>query len=366
MIFAIIAAVVGLFIWGRLPVMLVALMVPLALFFTGILPLDQVFSGFGDTVIIFIASLFVVAAGLEASGVTAWVGQWLSRAVGSSPLKLSLFTLLIVALLSPLISQSGAVAALVPVVVLHGAAHGQIAIEIPHAAGLRLRRRIEAGAHRHGQERADLRRGRRCRLRPFRLLRIRLGRRAAASGHRAGRRHCWAAGCCRSASPANLPEDFGQHARTLTEQYAVSGSARLYRLRDGSPLLGKSREALESDPDVSLIAVSGVAPDKAESKTFAAGDVLVLRGSPEALARFAEANRLDADAGRRRLGCGHAVQQPLGPCRSGGQAALETRGHGDVARHPHRERAVRGGGDPAQRRGPWRRGHGKTPPVRRA
>ena len=31
----------------------------------------------------------------------------------------------------------------------------------------------------------------------------------------------------------------------------------------------------------------------------------------------------------------------------------------DVARHPHRERAVRRGGDPAQRRGPWRRGHGR-------
>jgi hypothetical protein len=92
---------------------------------------------------------------------------------------------------------------------------------------------------------------------------------------------------------AHLPEDFGQHARTLTEQYAVSGSARLYRVGDGSPLLGKSREAFESGSDVSLIAVSGVAPDKAESKTFAAGDVLVLRGSPEALARFAETNRLE-------------------------------------------------------------------------
>ena len=125
-IFAIIATVVGLFIWGRLPVMLVALMVPLALFFTGILPLDQVFSGFGDTVIIFIASLFIIAAGLEATGVTAWVGQWLSRQVGSSPVKLSLFTVLIAALLSPLISQSGAVAALVPVVVLMALRMGEM------------------------------------------------------------------------------------------------------------------------------------------------------------------------------------------------------------------------------------------------
>ena len=118
LITVIIAAVVALFIWGRLPVMLVALMVPLTLFMTGILTLDQVFSGFGDTVVIFIASLFVVAAGLEATGVTAWVAQWLSRAVGASLLRLSVLTMLIAAVLSPLISQGGAVAALVPVATL--------------------------------------------------------------------------------------------------------------------------------------------------------------------------------------------------------------------------------------------------------
>jgi di/tricarboxylate transporter len=87
-IFAIIAAMVGLFIWGRLSVMMVALTVPLTLS----LPLGQTFPGFCETVIIFVASLFIVAAGLEAAGVPAWVGQRLSRAVGSGPLKLSLFT----------------------------------------------------------------------------------------------------------------------------------------------------------------------------------------------------------------------------------------------------------------------------------
>ena len=200
MIFAIIAGVVGLFIWGRLPVMLVALMVPLALFFSGILPLDQVFSGFGDTVIIFIASLFVVAAGLEASGVTAWVGQWLSRAVGSSPLKLSLFTLLIVALLSPLISQSGAVAALVPVVILLALAHGKIAIEIPHAAGFRVRRRIEAGA------RPARRRTCWCLTRPpMPATAISVSSSSPGSACRCSwapcsSLQCWAAGCCPSAN----------------------------------------------------------------------------------------------------------------------------------------------------------------------
>jgi di/tricarboxylate transporter len=56
--------------------------------------------------------------------------------------------------------------------------------------------------------------------------------------------------------------------------------------------VGKSREALGASPGISLIAVAGAAPDKAESRSFAAGDVLVLRGSPDALTSFADGNRL--------------------------------------------------------------------------
>ncbi len=291
-ILAIIAGVVGLFIWGRLPVMLVALMVPIALFFSGILALDQVFSGFGDTVIIFIASLFVVAGGLEASGVTAWVGQWLSRAVGSSPLKLSIFTMLIAALLSPLISQSGAVAALVPVVILLALRLGNspskflMPLAFASAAGSKL---ALTGTPKNvlvSDAASDAGYG------PFGFFEFAwvgvplllgtvlviaiLGRRLLPERQ-----------------TANLPEDFGQHAHTLTEQYAMTGGARLYRVLDGSRLLGKSREVLDSGSGMSLIAISGSAPDKAGSKTFAAGDVLVLRGSPEVLSDFATTNRLE-------------------------------------------------------------------------
>ncbi len=292
MILAIVAGVVGLFTWGRLPVMLVALMVPLALFFSGILPLDQVFLGFGDTVIIFIASLFIVAAGLEASGVTAWVGQWLARAVGSSPLKLSVFTVLIAALLSPLISQSGAVAALVPVVVLLTLRMGQspskflMPLAFASAAGSKL---ALTGTPKNvlvSDAASDAGYG------PFGFFEfawvgvpLLLGTVVVVAT--LGRR------LLPERKSAYLPEDFGQHAHTLTEQYAMTGGARLYRVLDGSRLLGKSREALDASSGINLIAVSGSALDTAESKTFAAGDVLVLRGSNEAMSTFADANSLD-------------------------------------------------------------------------
>lgn len=291
-IFGIIAVVVALFIWGRLPVSLVALMVPLALFFTGILPLNQVFSGFGDTVIVFIASLFVVAAGLEASGVTAWVGQWLSRAVGRSPVKLSVFTVLIVALLAPLISQSGAVTALVPVVMLlalrlkkppseflmplafSSAAGSLLALTGTPKNVLVSNAAADAGYGAFG-------------FFEFAWAGVPLLVGTILIVALAGR---WLLPVRKSAS---LPEDFGQHARMLTEQYAVSQSARLFRILEGSPLIGKTRDAIETGKEVSLIAVPGLAPDQLETSTFKAGDELVLRGEPATLSNLAASNRLE-------------------------------------------------------------------------
>jgi len=292
-ILAVIAAAVGMFIWGRLPAMLVALMVPLALFFTGILPLGQIFSGFGDTVIIFIAGLFIVAAGLEATGVTAWAGQLLARVAGSSPLRLSVFTVLAAALLSPLISQNGAAAALVPVVVLLALRMGRspsgflIPLAFATAAGSKLALTGTAKNALVSDAAADAGYGGFGFFEfawvgvPLLLGTVLI---VVLLGHR----------LLPERKSANLPEDFGQHARTLTEQYAVNCKAGLFGLRDGSPLLGKPREAVEFGAGVSLIAVSGTAAGKAASGSFAAGDVLVLSGSPEDLAGFAEANRLEA------------------------------------------------------------------------
>src|SRR5689334_12941527 len=115
-VFAVLAAVVILFVWNRLPVELVVFSAALALWATGILRIDQALAGFGDPVVIFIATLFVVSEGLDASGVTARVGQELVARAGQSRTRLLVVTMLVVALLTALISVNGAVAALVPVV----------------------------------------------------------------------------------------------------------------------------------------------------------------------------------------------------------------------------------------------------------
>jgi len=116
--FAILVAVVIAFVSNRIPVGLVAIGASLALYFTGILDLSQALAGFGDPSVIFIATLFVVSEGLDASGVTTWAGQQLVERVGDSRPRLIVLMMLLVAGLTALISVNGAVAALLPVVVV--------------------------------------------------------------------------------------------------------------------------------------------------------------------------------------------------------------------------------------------------------
>ncbi|MFE3542905.1 SLC13 family permease [Nocardia sp. NPDC059177] len=114
----VLAAAVVLFVWNRLPVGVVALAVALALYGTGVLTLDQALAGFGDPTVAFIAALFVVSEALDATGVTAWAGQQLIARVGAGRARLLVSVMLACAVLTALISVNGAVAALIPMVVV--------------------------------------------------------------------------------------------------------------------------------------------------------------------------------------------------------------------------------------------------------
>ena len=71
-------AVLG-FVSGRLPVGVVALGAALLLYATGVIGYRDALAGFGDPTVIFIAALFIVSEGLDATGVTTWAGSASSR-----------------------------------------------------------------------------------------------------------------------------------------------------------------------------------------------------------------------------------------------------------------------------------------------
>jgi di/tricarboxylate transporter len=116
--FCILGAAIAVFVWDRLPVALVAVGVALSLWATGVLGYEQSLAGFGDPTVVFIASLFVTAEALDATGVTAWLGQRLIDGAGDSAGRVTVLVMLLVAGLTAVITPNGAVAALVPVVVV--------------------------------------------------------------------------------------------------------------------------------------------------------------------------------------------------------------------------------------------------------
>jgi di/tricarboxylate transporter len=116
--FVILALAIVAFMTSRIPIGIVAVGVALALWATGVITLPQALAGFGDSTVIFIASLFVVSEALDATGVTAWAGQQVIGRAGTARGRLTVVIALMVAVLTAFISINGAVAALLPVVVV--------------------------------------------------------------------------------------------------------------------------------------------------------------------------------------------------------------------------------------------------------
>lgn len=118
MVLIILALAVVAFVSNRVPLEVVAVGVALSLWATGVLDLSQVLAGFGDPTVIFIATLFVVSDALDSTGVTAWAAQQVVGRAGTGRTRLITMVSALIAVLTALISINGAVAALVPVVVV--------------------------------------------------------------------------------------------------------------------------------------------------------------------------------------------------------------------------------------------------------
>ncbi|WP_112663005.1 SLC13 family permease [Microvirga flavescens] len=291
---AIILGAVVLFVWNRLPVVLVALMTSLALFATGVLPIEDALGGLGDPAVIFIATLFIVSAGLEATGVTAWAGQLLIAKAGEeSRARLLILTMSLVALLTALISVNGAVAALLPVVVVIAVrlkrAPSQLLMPLvfsAHAGSMLAltgtpvnvlvsNAAIDAGLGRFG-------------FFEFTLVGIPLLLGTMAIIILFGER------LLPQTSGPTIPSDFSRHAMTLVEQYGLSNGAFQMRVRASSPYVGNPPEAVDVAPfpGLQLVSIQQNGGGPLRRTTIAEGDYLILRGDAETAATFATQKHL--------------------------------------------------------------------------
>lgn len=291
----IVLGTIALFVWNRLPLVVVAMGSALALYFTGILSLSQVFRGFGDPVAMFVASLFIVTAGLEATGVTAWIGQQFERLVAGNPDRLLIVGMLAVAALCPLINASGAVGALMPVVMLMvvrlGAQPARFLLPMAFAssAGAHL---ALTGAPKNvliADAAADYGPGA-IGFFEFALVGIPMLVGTIVIVLLFGRR------LVPERDAPSLPRDLSKLARTLVEQYRLAQDVFLMELCRTSPLIGTPVTGLRLDPGLVLVSITCANGAPRLAGTLKPADRLLLRGTPEAAADFARAHGMQVRA----------------------------------------------------------------------
>jgi di/tricarboxylate transporter len=293
-VFLLIFVALVLFIWGRVPPVIVAIGVSLALFFTGILPAEEALGGFGDLVVLLIASLFVIAAGLEASGVTTWAGQWLIKQAGESRTRLMILLMLMAALFTCTISVNGTVAALLPLCVVLAvrlriptsqlllpmvfATHGSTMLTLIGAPlnVIASSAAVDAG------------------LRPIGFFEFAVAGIPMLAGTMAIIL-LTAKWLLPHTNGTALPADFSQHARTLVEQYKIDDGLHRLRVRSTSALVGAPREKVDISPyaGLSLVAIQeGESGRLLTRANLAEGDLLIVRGDAQAAGQLAEEKHL--------------------------------------------------------------------------
>ncbi len=277
------------FVWNKLPVGIVALSVSLALYFTGVLNLNQAFAGFSDPTIILIASLFVVSEGLDSSGLTTWAGQQVVNRAGSSRGKLLILMMSVVAFLTALISVNGAVAALLPMVVV-------IAVRLGRPPS-QLLMPLAFGAHAGSLLTLT--------GSPVNVL-ISEAAGSAPGGRPLGFFEYALVGVpllvgsiliivflggklLPNRTARQLPRDLSQHSESLLAQYLNSDELWRFVVPRGCPLIGESIRslAIEDFPSISLVAVKDASGSPVRDTKITEGRVLAVRGQPDELRGFA-------------------------------------------------------------------------------
>ncbi|MBM7503027.1 SLC13 family permease [Agromyces aurantiacus] len=295
----ILALAVVAFLSNRVPLGVVAIGVSVALWATGVLDLGQALAGFGDPTVLFIATLFVVGEALDATGVTAWAGQQLIGRAGTRRTPLLVVVCVLVAAVTALISVNGAVAALLPVVVVVAARAGippsQMLMPLAfsaHAGSLLAltgtpvniivsEAAADAGARPFG-------------FFEFGLVGVPLLIGTILVIAVFGRR------LLPERAPTMLPQDLATRARTLREQYAVPEGTELIGVRRGvaevvvaprSELIGQHLFPGMATPSGDLVVLAvhrGGEELRGADATLRAGDTLLLSGPWELLERNTE------------------------------------------------------------------------------
>lgn len=285
----VLVGVIAAFMWNRLPVSVVALATVVALWATDLLTVEEATAGFGDPVVIFIATLLVVGEAVDVTGITSWAGSKLLAIAGGSTATLLAAIMGLCAVLSTLISLNGAVAALIPMVVLiatrtgrlpsrllmpmvYGGSAGSLLILTGSPVNIVVSDAArDNGAGEFGFFEFA--------LVGVPILAATIGFAIAFAGRLLPERH-----------PRATLRDLSAYASEMAEHYDLAGGFYRLRVREGSPLIGARPGGIDLSGfgDVTLIGLqaSGSQPQPVRVDV-GIDDVLVVAGPSAAISEMA-------------------------------------------------------------------------------
>lgn len=289
----ILAGAVALFVWNRLPVGVVAVGTALTLYLTGVLPVEQALAGFGDPVVIFVASLFVVSEGLDATGVTTWAGQAITDRAGTGRRRLLVAFMVLAGVLTAVVSPNGSVAALLPMVVIVALRHdhhpSQMLMPLAFAAhagsllalsGSPVNVIVSDALAGAGGEPFG--------FFEFAILGVPLLAATILLAVLAGPR------LLPRRAPGSALSDLSRHARTLAGHYALQDGFYRLRVRADSPVVGTTVGSLAvSPPSLTVLGLQSRSGSVAGSDhVLAPGDAVAISGPAGDVIAIAESHGL--------------------------------------------------------------------------
>lgn len=282
--FVILGLTVVVFAINRLPVGVVAVLTALSLWLTGVVDLQVALGGFGDPVIIFIATLFIVAEGLDRAGVTAWIGSIIERHAGTDRGKVTLVLMGIAAVLAAIITPNGAAAAMLPVAVAAArrarTATSQMLMPLAFAcsAGALLALSGSTVNVIVSDALADAT-GTGFGFFEFAILGVPTLAVTMVIAVTLGPR------LLPNRSPANLPADFSEHLDSLVDHYELNQGFHRVLVPAGSGSVGKVPAEAGLPDDLIILGVQDAAGvPRSLEHPLQAGDVVVITGPPDDVA----------------------------------------------------------------------------------
>lgn len=120
LVLALLGMAIVLFSTERLRVDLISMMVLLSLLLTGLLTVEEAFSGFSNPAVITVWAIYIISEGLFITGIADYLGQRILGISGNRPARLTVVIMIAVGVMSAFMNNIGATAVLLPAVVAIG------------------------------------------------------------------------------------------------------------------------------------------------------------------------------------------------------------------------------------------------------